>query len=107
MGHDRSDFPRRAHHIRALWAPVLLSPRLGSPENLVIGVPSATEGDFHLAEPNAWRPLHCLFGDGSETALPAARVALDRLKADLSERGQIALGEPRDTFSGISEGRRR
>jgi hypothetical protein len=99
------DFPSRAHHIRALWAPVLLSPRLGSPENLVIGVASATEGDFHLAEANAWRRLHCLFGDGSETALLAARVALDTLKADLSERGQIALREPRDTFSGISFGK--
>jgi hypothetical protein len=98
-------FPSRAHHVRALWVPVLFSPRIGSPENLVIGVASATESDFHLAEANAWRRLHCLFDDGAETALLAARVALDTLKADLSMRGQIALREPQATFSGISFGK--
>ncbi|WP_192357695.1 hypothetical protein [Mesorhizobium mediterraneum] len=97
-------FPSRADHLRALWTPVLFSPRLSSPENLVIGVASATETDFYLAEANAWRRLHCLFGDGAETALLAARVALDVLKSDLSERGQTALHEPRQTFSGITMG---
>ncbi|MBX3579515.1 MAG: hypothetical protein KF723_20105 [Rhizobiaceae bacterium] len=100
--HDH--FPSRARHVRAFWTPVLFSPRLGSPENLVIGVASATETDFYLAEANAWRRLHCLFGDGAETALLAARVALDVLKVDLSERGRIALYEPRQTFSGITFG---
>lgn len=100
-----SGFPSRAHHIRALWTPVLFSPRLGSPENLVIGVACATETDFYLAEANAWRRLHCLFGDGAETALLATRVALDALKSDLSERGHVALHEPHATFSGISFGK--
>lgn len=102
-----SGFPSRAHHIRAVWTPVLFSPRLGSPENLVIGVASATESDFYLAEANAWRRLHCLFGDGAETALLATRVALDALRSDLLERGQVALHDPLTTFSGISFGKMR
>ncbi len=101
---SNSSFPSRADNLRALWTPVLFSPRLGSPENLVIGVASASETDFFLAEANSWRRLHCLYGDGAETALLAARVALDVLKADLAERGQVALREPCQTFSGISMG---
>ena len=101
---NTNDFPSRADNIRALWVPVLLCPRLGSPENLVIGIAAATANDFHLAEANAWKRLHCLYSDSAETALLATRVALHTLKADLAVRGQAALRDPKPTFSGISLG---
>lgn len=97
-------FPSRANHIRALWAPVLLCPRLGSPENLVIGIAAVNASDFYLAEANAWRRLVCLYDEDADTALLAARVALDSLRADLSARGEKALYDPQQTFSGISFG---
>lgn len=97
-------FPSRAHNHQARWAPVLISPRPASPEQLVIGVACANEGAAYLAEANAWHRLNCLFGDGADTAMLAARVALDTMRSDLLARGEDALGDPEKSFSGVTIG---
>jgi hypothetical protein len=102
---DPSGFPSRAHTIRASWVPIMLCPRIGSPENFVIGVAALSSKGFHLAEANAWRRLRCLYDDDSETALMAARVALETLKTDLAGRGIAAFESPKATFSGVTFGK--
>lgn len=102
---DSNGFPSRTRTIRASWVPIMLCPRIGSPENFVIGVAALSPNGFHLAEANAWRRLRCLYDDDSETALMAARVALETLRTDLAGRGIAALESPKATFSGVTFGK--
>lgn len=98
------DFPSVDGTTSCLWAPVLLSPILDSPERLVIGVVAANKADFHLERANALSRLRCLFGKAAETAVFAAEVALEELVELLSSRGLDALQEQALVFSGVALG---
>jgi hypothetical protein len=82
----------------------MLSPLLGSPERLVIGVVAAGDDDFHVERANALRRFECLYGKAAPTAIFAAEVAIEELEADLAKRGLLALTDPRPSFSGVSIG---
>ncbi|MFZ5793362.1 MAG: hypothetical protein ACRCS5_06030 [Sphingomonas sp.] len=106
MSIDRPNlkFPSRAGNIRGMWAPLLFSPRPGSPEQLVVGVAAVTSSGFHLAEANAWRRLHCLFDADADTAMLAIRVAFERMRTVLAKDGLQAFSMYQPPFSGISLG---
>ena len=97
-------FPRLEQTVRGKWAPIFLSPLIGSPERLVIGVLAANDSGFHIERANALFRFECLYDGAAETAIFAAEVALDDLEADCAERGMEALTDPRPTFSGVSVG---
>src|ERR1043165_3789268 len=97
-------FPQFERTVRAKWAPVLLSPIIGSPERLVVAVVAVSDNNFCIEEANALRKLECLFGKAAETAVFAAETAIEELRADLARRGIDALTEPTPIFSGISVG---
>ena len=98
-----SSFPQLPQSVRAFWAPVYLSPILGSPERLVIAVAAVDNNGFHVEAANALRHLSCLYGRAAET-LFAADVALDELRGALAERGPSALKSGYLVFSGVSIG---
>jgi hypothetical protein len=98
------NFPSTENLARAKWAPILLSPIMGSPERFVIGVAAVGEQGFHIEQANALRRFECLYGKAAETAVFAAEVALDELKSDLAKRGKFALIEPSVSFSGVEVG---
>ena len=104
MAIELRSFPQLKTRIRARWAPLLVSPIMGSMEQLVIGVAAASDESHHIEPANMLRRLECLYGNAAETIIFAARVALDDLRVDLGERGIAALMDPRKTFSGISVG---
>ena len=101
---DSDHSPRLETPVRGKWAPVFLSPLIGSPERLVIGVVAANDSEFHVERANALFRFECLYGTAAEAAVFAANVALGDLEADVVERGIEALIEPRPTFSGVSVG---
>ena len=77
---------------------------MGSPERLVIGVVAVGASGFHVERANALDRFECLYGTAAETAVFAAKVALEDLEADCAERGMEALIDPRTSFSGVSIG---
>jgi hypothetical protein len=87
-----------------MWAPVYLSPVLGSPERLVVAVAAASGGDFHIEAANQLKRLQCLYGSACETALFATQVALEELRGALAGSGQGALKEGAVVFSGVTIG---
>ena len=97
-------FPSLNQPVRAKWAPIFLSPVLGSPERLVIGVVAVNGSGFHIERANALRRFECLYGAAAETAIFAAELALDELEADCAGRGMDALTDPHPGFSGVSIG---
>jgi len=99
-----SDFPSAAGLVRAQWAPVLLRPILGSPEQLVIGVAVANSTAFHLERANRLDRLHCLFSNDAEAAILAAQASLEALASDLVSRAANALVEFEPVFSSVSIG---
>ena len=99
------DFPRLEEPVRGKWAPIFLSPLIGSPERLIIGVVAANASGIYVERANALFRFECLYGSAAETAVFAAEVALDDLEADCEERGIRALTDPRPSFSGISVGK--
>ncbi len=98
------NFPKIDNFIRARWAPVFLSPVLGSPERLVIAVAAVSDAAFHIEAANQLKRLECLYGRAAETALFAAEVALNELSAALAESGARALREGVVVFSGVTVG---
>ena len=104
MAIEVSHFPRLRAGIRAKWAPILISPIMGSMERLVIGVAAASSEAWHIERANMLRRLECLYGKAAETVIFAAQVAMNDLRADLGARGITALTDPKKTFSGISIG---
>jgi hypothetical protein len=96
-----SDFPSAAGLVRAQWAPVLLRPILGSPEQLVIGVVAVNSTAFHLERANCFDRLRCLFSDDAPTAILAAQASLDGLSNDLAVRAANALVEFEPAFSSV------
>ncbi len=99
-----NQFPHLNKPVRAMWAPVFMSPIMGSPERLVIGVVAVSDSDFHIERANALARFQCLYGDAAETAVFAAELALDELEADCARRGVEALTSPHPGFSGVCIG---
>ncbi len=97
-------FPDLDTSKRGYWAPVFLSPILGSPERFVIAVAVVSDSGFHIEQANQMRRLTCLYGRDAETALFAAEVALEELHISLAERGKAALVEGAIVFSGVTLG---
>lgn len=93
-----TDFPTNAGFVRAKWAPLLLRPILGSPEQLVIGVAAVNEAGFYLERANSFARLTCLFSQEANTAILAAQAALDAFEADLSSRSLAAIMEYHPIF---------
>jgi hypothetical protein len=99
-----AQFPQTETLFRGRWAPVFLSPILGSPERFVIAVAAVGETGFHIEAANALKRLECLYGRAAETAMFAAEVALDELYAAISAQGTVALTEGALVFSGVNIG---
>ncbi|WP_166304369.1 hypothetical protein [Bradyrhizobium sp. 2S1] len=96
-----TDFPASTGFVRAKWAPLLLRPILGSPEQFVIGVGAVNQAGFHLERANSFVRLTCLFAADANSAVLAAQAALDAFEADLSSRAIAALAEYQPVFSGV------
>ncbi|WP_114945348.1 hypothetical protein [Microvirga calopogonii] len=94
-------FPTTLKLIRAKWAPILLRPILGSPEQLVIGVAAINSEGFHLERANCLERLQCLFSDAAGTAVVAAQTALDALSLSLASEGYEAIADYEPLFSGV------
>jgi hypothetical protein len=99
-----TDFPSSTGLVRAKWAPLLLRPILGSPEQLVIGVAAVNEAGFHLERANSFARLTCLFSAEANTAILASQAALDAFEADLSHRALEAIVEYQPILSGVALG---
>lgn len=99
-----SVFPQITDTSPCIWAPVFLSPILGSPERLVVAVAVASAGDFHIEPANNLKRLECLYGRNAETALFAVEVALSELEGALADQGQDAIRAGRFVFSGVEIG---
>jgi len=104
MAISRQSFPDLQATERGLWAPIFLSPILGSPERFVIAVVAATQGDFHIEVANALNRLFHLYGDAAEMALFATEVAISELEAALADEGPGALRSGALVFSGVNIG---
>jgi hypothetical protein len=99
-----TDFPTTTGFVRAKWAPLLLRPILGSPEQFVIGVAAVNEAEFYLERANSFARLTCLFSGDAGTTILAAQAALDAFEADLSTRALEAMLEYRPILSGVAIG---
>ena len=99
-----SRFPQPARTVHARWAPIYLSPIMGSPERLVVAVAAASSNGFHIESANALKRLECLYGSMAETALFAIEVAIDELRTALTASGPTALAEGALVFSGVTVG---
>lgn len=99
-----TDFPTTAGFVRAKWAPLLLRPILGSPEQLVIGVAAVNDAGFYLERANSFSRLSCLFAGQAEATIAAAHTALDAFDIELSSRALKALYEYQPIFSGMAIG---
>jgi len=99
-----ADFPTNVGFVRANWAPLLLRPILGSPEQFVIGVAAVNEEGFFLERANSFARLNCLFSGEASSAILAAQAALDALEIDLSSRARAAIAEYHPIFSGVAVG---
>ena len=87
-----------------MWAPVLLRPIFGSPEQFVIGVGAANEAGSHVEAANSLRRLTCLYGRAAETAIFAAQSALFELETRLAADGPQALLQSSLVFSSVAIG---
>jgi hypothetical protein len=94
---DSSNFPSKDGLVRATWAPVLLRPIIGSPEQLVIGVAAVGDGDFCIERANGFDRLQCLFAGDANMTIVAAQAALDFLSEQLAVQPMCALTD----FSGV------
>jgi hypothetical protein len=92
-----ANFPSTERFVRAHWAPVLLRPILGSPEQVVIGV-AAVNGASNLVR------LECLLDGDAAAAILAANAGMDALDADSAVRSGEALSDYRAVFSGVRIG---
>jgi hypothetical protein len=99
-----SDFPSNAGFVRAKWAPLLLRPILGSPEQLVIGVAAVNDVGFYLERANHFERLRCLFAGEATSAVLAAQAGLSAWEADLSIRALAAISDYHPIFSGVAIG---
>ncbi len=97
-------FPSLKRSVQAKWAPIYLSPVLGSPERFVIGVVAMNDSGFYVERANALRRFECLYGTAAETVVFAAELALDEMETDCANRGMEALNDPLPGFSGVSVG---
>ena len=95
-------FPSPVHLERAKWAPVLLRPILGSPEQFVIGVAALNERGFHVERANQLNRLECFYGSAASSAILAATIALDDVEDWLA--GSPSLDEYLPALSGEEVG---
>lgn len=102
-----TNFPSTERFIRAHWAPVLLRPILGSPEQVVIGVAAYNSAGFHLERARNLARLQCLLDGDAGAAILAANASLDALYADLAARSGTALQDYHIVFSGVHIGETR
>lgn len=101
---NANQFPSADRLQRAVWAPVLFRPILGSPEQYVIGIAVASAGGFHLERANQLARLRCVFADQSAGAISAAEASLSSLERDLLEKSTAALTDFKPLFSGVTLG---
>lgn len=101
---NANQFPSAERLQRAVWAPVLFRPILGSPEQYVIGIAVAGVGGVHLERANQLARLHCVFADQSVMAILAAEAALNAIESDLLERSTAALTDFKPLVSGTALG---
>jgi hypothetical protein len=99
-----SHFPVLTPSVAGTWAPVLLRPILGSPEQYIIGVVAVGKTGFHIERANQFDRLECLFGGAASDLIFVTETALDALHKDVATRGLQALLEFRPAFSGIEIG---
>lgn len=99
-----ANFPSTESFIRAQWAPVLLRPILGSPEQVVIGVAAVSGSNFHLERAASLVRLECLLEGDAAAAILAAHAGMDALNADIAARSIEALSDYRAIFSGVRLG---
>ena len=99
-----SNFPQTTRTARGRWAPIYLSPILGSPERLVVAVAVVGDDGFHIEAANKLERLKCFYGRAAETALFAVEVALGELEEKIATEGQGALKEGELVFSNVSIG---
>jgi len=99
-----ANFPNAAGLVKGRWAPVYLSPILGSPERFIVAVAVVGPEGFHVEAANALKRLECLYGRAAETAIFAVDVALEELRGVLAANGLAALKEGVLVFSGVSIG---
>jgi hypothetical protein len=97
-------FPRLDQPATAIWAPLLLRPILGSPEQVVIAVAVASKDGFHVERANSLDRLECLFGELSPSVVLTAETAIDALTEDLAKRGSAALVGFEPVFEGTALG---
>lgn len=97
-------FPSRSSLSRGIWAPVLFAPNPDTPERLVIAVAAIAENGFHVEAADANKKMACLYGPSAATALMVQHASITALREDLATRGQVALEQPQETFSGVSIG---
>jgi hypothetical protein len=99
-----AQFPGTQDLIKVKWAPIVLSPIIGSPERFVVGVAAVSEFGFHIEEANALNRLSCLYGNSAEPLCFAINIVIHELNQQLSENGAIALENKITSFSNISVG---
>lgn len=85
------DFPSLQGRKSVFWAPVFLSPIMGSPERLVVAIVVAGEHDGVVCPASGLDRIQCFYGKASELILAATRVALHELEVQISKHGQSIL----------------
>lgn len=104
LSFKEAEFPSSDQLVRAWWAPILLRPILGSPEQFVIGVAAVNNVGFHVERANCFDRLWCVFGENAPTAIMAAEAGLDALNDDLVSKSLDALRNYNQIFSGVALG---
>ncbi len=91
IGLELKDFPALVGRKSVTWAPVFLSPIVGSPERLVIAVAVADDRDGIVCSASGLERLRCLYGESSDLIIAAAKGAISELQMKLSEEGKDFL----------------
>jgi hypothetical protein len=88
-------FPDTSALVRAYWAPMLLRPVIGSPDQLVVAVAACSQdGHWHVERATSLAALNCFYGDAAELLIASVDAACDGLRDDFAQRGLEALIKP-------------
>lgn len=104
IGFDARSFPSLDGHDEAVWAPIFITPILGSPERLVAAIAVVGIQHRHLSIASGLEKLNCLYGKSAQLILAATMTALSEFEADLKARGKEALDSPSREFGILSVG---
>lgn len=88
---DAASFPSLSGHDEVVWAPIFITPILGSPERLVAAVAVVGTQERYLSVASGLEKLRCLYGESSQLIMAATMTALVEFEADLINRGKEAL----------------